>query len=101
MLCCDRTEVEAGEVRQIADYLAGQQRKQIVAAVARVLDVQKPPLGAVILSGSGLFLGREVVSQHLSLEKSQVISLAEAIGPGLAESACAFAVSRLAVESHF
>ncbi|MBW3542762.1 MAG: H4MPT-linked C1 transfer pathway protein [Planctomycetes bacterium] len=97
-LCCDRTELPLDEAREIARFLADVQRQRISGAVDRVLSrVDGEPCG-VILSGSGAFIGRDVVESHRRLKGVPVHALRDLCDPAAAEAACAFAVARLAAE---
>ncbi len=98
MLCCDRTEVTLDEARQIADFLASVQQQRITGAIDRVLSTLPESPAAVILSGSGTFLADRIATSHPRLSTASHHHLAELFSPETAESACAFALTRLATE---
>ncbi|MFQ5731933.1 MAG: hydantoinase/oxoprolinase family protein [Planctomycetaceae bacterium] len=98
MLCCDRSEISPAEAHSIAAQIAERQRKQIAAAITRVLQTLPTPCSQVILSGSGESLAREVVAFHARLSAADIQSLPEILSPDVAGAACAFAVAKLAAE---
>jgi len=98
MLCCDRTELTAEQIQQIAEQFARRQSEQISAGVDRVLGILPSDCRSVIVSGCGHFLARHVVENHPELRSVEVVPLSDFLSPEIAESACAFAVARLAAE---
>ena len=98
MVCCDRLEITTSEAREIAEYVAALQREKICMAIDMVLARQKELPPQILISGSGSFLARSVISQHPRLAQSEHVSIVEAMGPELSEAACAYAVARLASE---
>ena len=98
MLCCDRTEVRAEEVVEIAAFLVEAQKRRIAAAIDQVLDVQAASPGEVLIAGSGAFLGSDIVGEHPRLSGSSPMLMSEMLPPQAAEAACALAVARLAAE---
>ncbi len=97
-LCCDRLELTADEAIQIAADLASRQRNQITAALDLVLR-NREPRQAVIISGSGSFLARQIIAVRPQLKSARVVDLNETLSPELATAACAYAVAVLAKES--
>lgn len=94
-LCGDRDEVTLDEARDIARFLAESQRRRLSEALDRVL-ARMPRCEQVIVSGSGSFLARQLVSTRESLASARVHSLDAWSDAGVAESACAYALARLA-----
>lgn len=97
-LCCDRTEIELEEAVELARAFREVQIGQIAAAVERVLGRQSGACRQVIASGSGSFLIPAVRDRVPGLANAQFQSLDRLCSPALAESACAFALARLAEE---
>ncbi len=98
MLCRDRMELSLDEARNVAAFLADVQHQQIAAAVERVLDTLSEPPAAVVLSGSGSFLAKQLAAKHARLQSASHHTLAELFGPEVATAGCAFALARLAIE---
>lgn len=96
-LCCDREELQAEDVTIVAKFLAQQQRSQIRGALDRVLQ-NRVPRSAVIISGSGSFLARQIVAEQSPLQVARRIELCQAHTDSVASAACAFAVAVLAEE---
>jgi len=97
-VCCDMTEITRAEAVEIADYLAKQQQSQISHAVDQVLERMEEPPSTVLISGSAVFLADKVVSTHPILSQISVTNVAEIFDGSISDSACAFAVARLAAE---
>lgn len=97
MVCSDRDDVSRELALRLAQHVAGMQLRQIVDAVDRVLGRQAGLPGMIVLSGSGEFLGRRVIQALPELAPSRIVSLADALAPGIAEAACAYAVTQLAM----
>lgn len=97
-ICCDREEVTAGELEEIAQFLADQQRSQLRSALRPILDRASGPLEAAIVSGAGEFLAREVLQLDPRTSGIPVTSLASALSPAATDAACAYAVAALAFE---
>ncbi|NOX55347.1 MAG: H4MPT-linked C1 transfer pathway protein [Planctomycetes bacterium] len=98
MVCCDRTELSAPAVREMADFIARAHEEQIGRAIERVLERLEGRCDKVLLSGQGEFLGRRIVSRSVRLSQADIVRLSECFSPEVAKSACAFALARLAVE---
>lgn len=101
MLCCDSTEVSEHELQQVAEFLAQRQQAQILTAVDRVvggLRLQSEVSRDIvpILSGSGAFLGRRLLSRAAQIAMADALDLPNMFHRPVAEAACAFAVARLA-----
>ena len=93
-LCCDRMELDAEAAIAIAQYLADRQVEQISAALENVLR-DREPRRTVIISGSGSFLARRIISRHPKLGAAHLIDLSEQLSGELATAACAYAVAML------
>ena len=101
MLCCDRTELTSDEVRDMAEFLHDVQKQRIRGCVDKVrLRLPEPAanLPHVLISGSGSFIARSVMSEHKVLSKSRVTVLNEMFDSDTATAACAVAVAKLARE---
>lgn len=97
-VCCDRTELSAGELLAMAEFLAASQLGRIEAPMSRVLSRFEGPLDAAVVSGSGEFLARRVLDRGPATRGAHVISLADRLSSGVGEAACAYAVAVLAGE---
>lgn len=98
MLCCDREEFTGADAESAARSLAETQQSQLLAAMEKVLVLQKSPCATVVVSGSGTFLAKRLVAAHSRTQTSRVIAIADQLSPELADAACAYAVAVLAVE---
>jgi probable H4MPT-linked C1 transfer pathway protein len=96
MLCCDRDEVSFDQAVQIARFLADVQRQRLAGSLERVVQRLSSACSTVIISGSGSFLARQLISENRKTKDATVISLAEKLSPGIAEAACAYAVAQIA-----
>ncbi len=96
-LCCDRTELDAEAITQVAQHLAHCQATDISLALDQVLHhrVQRQ---TVIVSGSGSFLARRLAARHPRLREARIIDLSEQLSGDLAAAACAYAVAVLSLE---
>jgi (4-(4-[2-(gamma-L-glutamylamino)ethyl]phenoxymethyl)furan-2-yl)methanamine synthase len=95
MLCCDRDEVSFEQAVQIAMFLADVQRQRLAGSLERVISRLSSVCSAIILSGSGSFLARQLILENRKTWNANVISLTERFSPGIAEAACAYAVAQL------
>jgi len=98
MFCADLETSTADERLDLARAVRRRQIEQIVGAVAAVTTRMTGLPRTLILSGSGEFLGRAVARASPRLTGCRVVSLAERMGPGLSQAACAYAVAVLAAE---
>ncbi|HLQ43931.1 MAG TPA: hypothetical protein VK137_04315, partial [Planctomycetaceae bacterium] len=98
MLCCDRTEISAAEVRHVAEHVAAVQLPRLTHAADAIASRLPSPCETVLISGSGAFLSRRVVAESSRLRAAHVVSLPELFGPSVSDAACAFAVAKLAAE---
>lgn len=97
-LCCDRREFDMDDALIAARFLAERQRRQIAAAVERVLVGMDRDVDTVLISGSGAFVAERLLGEHPRLRAANLVRLADVLRPELSEAACAFAVARLAAE---
>lgn len=97
-VCCDRNELTRPEAVEMAAYLSEQQLKQISRAVDQVLDQMAVQPKAVLISGSAVFLAEKIVKRHPVLSQMTMTNVAEIFDGPISDSACAFAVARLAAE---
>jgi probable H4MPT-linked C1 transfer pathway protein len=98
MLCCDRTECDAAELRAVAEHLADCQERSLLAAVDALRARRGTDPQHVLLAGSGSFLADRIRARHPSLAGAKRIALSESFAGPVAEAACAFAAARLAEE---
>ena len=108
MLCCDATELDANILEEIAAHVVEQQVIEVSNAVNRVLQqldqnmmheggrslTKERP--TVILSGSGTVLAKLVVERVGTERFANCMNLQQMFVRPISESACAFAVARLA-----
>lgn len=99
MVCSDAEEFSADRARQLAEHVAREQRAVIGSAIATVAGRLPGTPRAVVLSGSGEFLARDVVTGSPALAAARVISLGRALGADVSAAACAHALAVLAAES--
>jgi len=99
MLCCDRDEIPFDEAVDIARFIADVQRQRLAGALERVLQRLPGKCQSVILSGSGAFLARQLISGNRHLTNVKVISLSERLSPDISDAACASAVAQLASQA--
>ena len=97
-VCCDTVELTQSEAVAMAAFLAEQQQKQITEAVDQVLGRMAEPPMTVLISGSAVFLAEKIVRAHPVLSQAAVTNVAEIFDGSISDSACAFAVARLAAE---
>lgn len=105
-MCCDSTELEMWQLREIADWLVERQVQFIVAAVRRQLITLQRELAVSgregeliqpLVSGSGSWLAERV----LEASAARMLATADLSGMfvrNISASAAAFAVARLAAE---
>jgi probable H4MPT-linked C1 transfer pathway protein len=97
MLCGDGTELSPDDALAIAGQFAETQLDLLSQAVSQVLE-NISRLSAVVISGSGSFLARQLVESHPLLRQIRPIDLGELLSPAAANAACAYAVARLAMK---
>ena len=102
MFCADRTEFTLEEMRTAAKRFKQSQVSLIEAAISQVIEVQGfQQVDNVIASGEGEFLVDEIVRQHSLLQNSSYAKFSKMVSEDSSQSACAFAVARLASERVF
>ncbi len=95
-ICCDRSECPFEEAVAIARSVRDQQLRQIRESLEKVLARHgKGVLQEILISGSGRFLARQVLSMLPELQSAAVVDLGELLSPELAGAACAHAVAAL------
>ncbi|WP_417389011.1 hydantoinase/oxoprolinase family protein [Gimesia sp.] len=97
-VCCDITELSEEEAIKIAGWLAARQQAQITEALDQVLSRMGHVPETVLISGSSVFLAKKIVQSHPVLAQAKVTNVAEIFDRSISDSACAFAVARLAAE---
>ncbi len=102
MLCGDAETCKPDETRRLAERILLKQLDLVSSTVNRVAWQLPAPPQALILSGSGERLARAALAGPepcpLDFPVGPVISLAERLGPGLSQAACAYALAVLASE---
>ena len=98
LLCCDRTEVSFGNIRQIATFFADVQFRILRGALERVASAQADDFENVIVAGSGQFLAERLIQGHRSCRSATVHRFSELFTGESSVAACALAVARLAAE---
>ena len=100
MLCCDREEVSFASAVQIARFLADVQRQRLAGSFERVLHRLSSPCQSIIISGSGTFLARQLVSENRKTKNAKIVLLSDLCSPAIAEAACAYAVAKLSARDN-
>lgn len=95
-ICTDATEFDDSDALAVARAARQAQIARIAAAVTQVQRGVAGPLEAVVVSGQGEFLARQVVERLP--HRPRLISLAEALGADRSRVAPAWAVATLADE---
>jgi probable H4MPT-linked C1 transfer pathway protein len=98
MLCADTETMSSIEIAKFANAVCLRQVHLLQSAINTVGKRLPAPPETVILSGSGEFLGRLVLTEHAPFRGCRVVSLAERLGPAASSAACAYAVAVLAAE---
>lgn len=96
MLCADCDEISLSEGVELARFLADVQRQRLAGSLDRVVSRLNSPCRTVLVSGSGEFLARRLISENPKTASATVISLEQQFSGGIAEAACAYAVAQLA-----
>jgi probable H4MPT-linked C1 transfer pathway protein len=94
MRCADRDTCTEDETRALAERAEAAQRELVLDGVRRVTAGRPGPVRTVVVSGSGEFLARAVAAA--ACPGALVRSLAQELGPGLSQAACAYALAVLA-----
>ena len=108
MVCCDSTELDEEDLKAIAQHIADVQCRQLQAGVGRVLErlavimeaseqrcleIERP---TVIISGGGAGIVERVLQHSDLFSFADQLILSDMFRQPVSESACAFAVARLA-----
>jgi probable H4MPT-linked C1 transfer pathway protein len=95
MLCADFETCSEEETLRLARQVRARQVALLRDALDHVAATLPGPPRAIILAGSGEFLARQVLEPQLGAD---LISLAQVLGAGISQSACAYALAVLAAE---
>jgi hypothetical protein len=95
-ICADRTMVTDADLRGMAEVIARAQLQQLQRAARQVAARFAAPPPAVVISGQGEFLARQVA--HGVMPQAAIISLAQQLGAELSRVATAHALAVLARE---
>ncbi|MBL8852056.1 MAG: hypothetical protein JNG89_20455 [Planctomycetaceae bacterium] len=98
MLCCDVSEVDTAERTVVAQAFAVAQQQRLTAAVKAVLARSPQPCGQIIITGEGEFLAERILIRLPETERVPRVSLSRTLGDAHSQSACAYALARLARE---
>ncbi len=99
MLCADAETCAPEETHRLAVGVLVKLVNHLGIAMEGVTKHLEEPPQTVVLSGSGEFLARLVLNENNALAAPAVVSLAERLGPGISQAACAFALAVLAAEA--
>lgn len=97
-VCCDVSELTEAEAVEVAQNLADEQLRQILHAIDQVVGRMSAPPAQILISGSAVFLAEKAVRSHPKLSPIPVTNVTELFDGAVSESACAYAVARLAAE---
>ncbi|QDT92925.1 hydantoinase/oxoprolinase family protein [Gimesia algae] len=97
-VCCDTTEFSETEALEVAGWLATRQQDQVTEALNQVLSRMDDLPQTILISGSSVFLAEKIVRSHPQLAQAMITNVAEIFDRSISDSACAFAVARLAAE---
>ncbi len=104
VVCCDRDEISDVQLSFIAQHIADQQVAQMGSAVIDRLRYVSDLAGGtpdsvqILLSGSGDWLAEKVIAKCGVVPQQPPIQLRTMFVRNVTDSACAFAVARLAAE---
>jgi probable H4MPT-linked C1 transfer pathway protein len=98
MLCADAETCSEEEARKLALRASQRQVYWVQSAVEHVAGTLAGPLQTVVLAGAGEFLARALLQLHADFSSVRVVSLAEQLGLGVSQAACAYALAVLAAE---
>jgi len=104
LICCDRSDLSEAQLQHIARYIADQQLRTLDDAMQdRIRFVSNlagtsPEAVQLLLSGSGDWLSILVLRKSAHRPDQPAIRLSTMFVRNVSESACAFAVARLASE---
>ena len=92
MICADSETCSLQVTQKLAQEVFHRQRALLRSAVTHISAQLPSPPRMIVISGSGEFLARQLVTNV------EIISLAERLNPDLSSAACAYAVAVLAQE---
>jgi probable H4MPT-linked C1 transfer pathway protein len=92
MICADSETCLPQVTRNLAQEVFHRQRTLLRSAVVHVSAQLPSPPRTIVISGSGEFLARQLMTGV------EIVSLAEKLGPVVSSAACAYAVAVLAQE---
>lgn len=95
MLCADDETSTPEEVRRLAEQVRDRQLTLLRQAITQVTETLPQPPRTWILSGSGEFLARQLMSAN---PRVRGISLSKRLGDAVSTAACAYALAVLASE---
>lgn len=95
-LCSDRDEISEEDLDLLCQFLLSVQETRIGGCLEVVAGRLETDLRGIILSGGGTFLAERVLRESPRWCKSTWHRVNDLFTPEISESACAFAVSRLA-----
>jgi hypothetical protein len=98
LVCSDSETCSLEETRRLAQRARDRQLRLIATAMARVAGGLPQRPRTWILAGSGEFLAQAALARQKGWGTFEVISLAERLGPGISQCACAYALAVLASE---
>ncbi len=104
VVCCDRDEISDVQLSFVAQHVAEQQLTQIATAVINRLRYVSDLAGVspdsvqILLSGSGDWLAGKAITKCNIVPQQPAIQLRTMFVRNVTDSACAFAVARLAAE---
>src|SRR5262249_24124617 len=98
MLGADSEACTEEDTRRLAEAVHERQMSLIRTALTQVMAQLPGMPRTVVLSGSGEFLGRELLATAGEFADLRVVSLGEHLGPVISQAACAYAVAVLAAE---
>lgn len=95
-LCCDRDELSADELTEIAQHIRSAQIAYIAAGVRQVLKRMSALPTTILLTGEGEPLAEAMLSTRFpELENVERISMSQILGREHSTAACAYALSQL------
>jgi hypothetical protein len=97
-ICADRTMFDASDALLAARAIRQRQLANLEEAVGRVVASLESQPSTCVISGQGEFLARELVCR-IAGSSAQIVSLGEALGPGISGAAPAHALAVLAREA--
>lgn len=94
MFCADRTTFTVHDARRAAELVCRRQAERLLAALDAKLPASMDDRFAIVVSGQGEFLLREILAERGFA--CRILSLSDRLGPIVSECAPAYAVAMLA-----